>query len=724
MVTIKTRTIHLDSKRQTHTLLLTNISGKPLGQIPHGAIQSIDRNMNDPDNITITIPRYYMDMVDINRKDYILFNEFKNERLLWLDDTDVFVIRTIDNKNDQLIEVKGISREIRLQDIDALYEDCGFYFYSWDNKKQLKERLEQYQRDKLQEESQDKILLINEEIKKIEKELYDREAGGIADYYSLDSELKRYTGWGVGNVSDKVRYSNKRIEKDWTKNTKPSWYTEIEGRIKFKEDEINRIKKQIEEYNLQLARVLHEHKIVGSERPELTDPIKMNISKAKVNLIERELQRDDMRKELDKTKKAHWEEITDLKPFESDKWIESVDKTWYDFIIDDFKQRFDCEVIFDSVNKKVHFLKEDEIPDHIGLYLSKDNYIKSMERTYESDNIVTQLKVEGNAEMDITNAVCTGSPYIENYKYFLENDEMSTELINALNTYYKMVEKREPQWREKADEINYLENKKTKLAGEFTLATAKYNACMAVIQAEDISKTDPMSYGRLMAKATEMKNQASLLELQIQKLEEELKNLSKSLDNIVKLCQKKTATDDNGRMIFNDKLIDELKNFSYTETYKNDSFLTENIGQLIELAKRILRDKALPTRTWDLDVVNFISRVTPSPSYDWNGDLSLGDIIIIYDKDMGTEEFVYLNSFSINYHDNSIKLHLSNKKTNKANGLTIADYITKARDSMRIVDSKKYLLIQQKYNRLNLPKEYIPKYREKDKKYPYGTSID
>lgn len=56
--------------------------------------------------------------------------------------------------------------------------------------------------------------------------------------------------------------------------------------------------------------------------------------------------------------------------------------------------------------------------------------------------------------------------------------------------------------------------------------------------------------------------------------------------------------------------------------------------------------------------------------------------------------------------------------------MTIADYLTSAKNSMRDIESKKYLAMQQKYKRLNVPREFIAKYNEPKKKRPNGTIID
>ena len=105
-----------------------------------------------------------------------------------------------------------------------------------------------------------------------------------------------------------------------------------------------------------------------------------------------------------------------------------------------------------------------------------------------------------------------------------------------------------------------------------------------------------------------------------------------------------------------------------------------------------------------------------------NGDCFGG--VILYDKDMDTEEFVYFIGYKHRVQENDMEITLSNKKTEQEDGLTIADYLTGAKNSMREFDAKKYLLIQQKYNRLNLPREYIAKYKEEERKRPDGIVID
>ncbi|MFN1845583.1 phage tail protein [Clostridioides difficile] len=105
------------------------------------------------------------------------------------------------------------------------------------------------------------------------------------------------------------------------------------------------------------------------------------------------------------------------------------------------KEEFNCVIEFDTFNKLINLYNIDSFGDEIKITLTEDNYIKSIERTLNTNDIVTRLKLQGNEEMDIIDATETGYPYIENYSYFIENKEMSPELMKAINVYEEIVKK-------------------------------------------------------------------------------------------------------------------------------------------------------------------------------------------------------------------------------------------------------------------------------------------
>ena len=192
-----------------------------------------------------------------------------------------------------------------------------------------------------------------------------------------------------------------------------------------------------------------------------------------------------------------------------------------------------------------------------------------------------------------------------------------------------------------------------------------------------------------------------ILEVAVKRLEEDIENLQASIDEIIILCKRETATDNNGSLIFNEKLLSELKEYVYCETYSNDAFL--EVEDLINAGKRKLELSSVPTVSYSIDVVNFLKRIVRIGNrQEWNGDLSLGDIVACYNYDTEEEELVYLTGFSQNLKDDTLELTLSNKKFKEHGTRTISDLLGKAERSMKTLTSKRYLWNKQKYNRINL----------------------
>ena len=383
------------------------------------------------------------------------------------------------------------------------------------------------------------------------------------------------------------------------------------------------------------------------------------------------------------------------------RWQESVNKRWYDFLTQDIAEGFGCVCVFDTKNKLVNLYDVKTIGEEIQIYLSNDNYIKDLKRTYSSSDIVTRLFLEGSEEMDIIGATVTGYPYIENFSYFLENEEMSKELAYALDIYSKRVAEHNITWKElaneKATKSTTLRDKQYTLYGIYEEIRA-LNSMVKVYESKDDEENKAIS----IAKITELTDKKIILENEVKVLEDEIIALQSSINEINILCKKETATDYDGYLIFNEILLNELKEFVYCDTYSNDSFL--NVEDLIEAGERELSLKCKPTENYNLGIADFTKRIIDNRfRKHWNGTLSLGNIIILYDEELDKEVMLFFTGYTLRPNDNEgLELTISNKKIREDSTRTIADYLQDAKRSYQMVNSKMYLLNKQKYNRMNL----------------------
>lgn len=380
------------------------------------------------------------------------------------------------------------------------------------------------------------------------------------------------------------------------------------------------------------------------------------------------------------------------------RWQESVSTQWYDFLNKYISEQFECVVMFNTGRKEVNLYNIDSFGDELVLSLSNDGYLKNLENSGTTSTLVTRLVLVGNEDTNILEETPTGYPYIEDYSYFIQKGDMSSELTFALSEYNKMVEKRTVIWQElRAERVK----KKTELINkknDLLFVISEINALRAQINSYSLVN-DTANKVQCQAELTKKQDKFTILNEEVTKLENEVTLIQESILNINTLCKRETCTNDNGELIFNQILLDELKNYIYCDNYSNESFL--KVEDLIAAGKRHLELYSIPTSTWSVDSANFIQR-TLGVRYrsQVNFTIGLGNVVELCDEDKS--EMVYFTGFSQDYTSGKLTLELSNKKLVESDIRVIGDRLLKAEKSNRTLRKNSYLLIQQKKNRINL----------------------
>lgn len=384
------------------------------------------------------------------------------------------------------------------------------------------------------------------------------------------------------------------------------------------------------------------------------------------------------------------------------RYQESVSTNWYDYINTDIAEQFECYPVFDSYNKVVNLYSDDELGEDPQLMLSYDNYLKEIELSDDTEDIVTKLVLSGNDDLTISEVNPSGETFVEDFSYFIESREMSDTLISALELYYVMVKKRAIEWNrlrgEKAEKQSQLTAKKNELliiystikSLEFTMKQSNDDAFNAKTQ----------------ERLVELNDKRALLEKEVNELDENIKLLDASIENINKLCKKKYATNDNGILIFTESLLNELKEFIYQDTYSNDA-ITDGLT-LMRIGKRKVSQSCYPTKTWTISSVNFIERLIDNGfRQHWNGELGLGDMIVL----KGDEfiEVIYVIGYTQNFKDKTIELELSNKKAENEFSLSIGERLTQGKEAYKIAKKSRSTINMVNKNRYGLTYDKINK---------------
>ena len=384
------------------------------------------------------------------------------------------------------------------------------------------------------------------------------------------------------------------------------------------------------------------------------------------------------------------------------RYQESVSTNWYDYINTDIAEQFECYPVFDSYNKVVNLYSDDELGEDPQLMLSYDNYLKEIELSDDTEDIVTKLVLSGNDDLTISEVNPSGETFVEDFSYFIESREMSDALIFALELYYVMVKKRAIEW-------NRLRNEKTEKQSQLTAKKNELLIIYSTIKSLEFTmkqSNDEAFNAKTQERLVELNDKRVILEKEANELDENIKLLDVSIENINKLCKKKYATNDNGALIFTESLLNELKEFIYQDTYSNDA-ITDGLT-LMRIGKRKVSQSCYPTKTWTISSVNFIERLIDNGfRQHWNGELGLGDMIVL----KGDEfiEIIYVIGYTQNFKDKTIELELSNKKAENEFSLSIGERLTQGKEAYRIAKKSRSTINMVNKNRYGLTYDKINK---------------
>ena len=379
------------------------------------------------------------------------------------------------------------------------------------------------------------------------------------------------------------------------------------------------------------------------------------------------------------------------------RWQESINMSWYSFLTEEIANSFLCLIQFDTLNKYINIYDLDTYGENIELYLSKDNYIKSLEKSTSSNEIVTRLRLTGKDEIDIRSVNPMGVDYIEDYSYFIDNGDMSESLIVALDNHKKIVENNQLEW-------DKLSSRKLELDKQLIDFRAKlYRICETIKELtslkENYESLNDTTDAEYIGKQIEDKNlEKNTIEQDIRNIEAELKEITEIILKLNTQLDRRLAVNEDGSKVFSSDDLWELNEFLYYDSYVNNSFITPE--SLLEGGNAELKRRCTPSIEYSVDVQDFIGRIINHKSRGFKGNLNLGDLIVFFDDLLQKEYYLYLVGYEYSPDNNSLVLNIGNKKSKINNTINIANKLRDVVNMNNYINSKQYMLNQLKYNKL------------------------
>lgn len=300
---------------------------------------------------------------------------------------------------------------------------------------------------------------------------------------------------------------------------------------------------------------------------------------------------------------------------------------WYAFLRD-IESQFKSMFIFDSYNKTIGVIHEDNIGKEAPYLLSYDTNIIDI-NVDEQSEYVNCLKVVGKDGLSIAEENIYGNEKLYNFDWYRENGIMSDELQSSWDRYEEILTIRQEDWLNIKNLKMSLIQRKTAIDSEIKSLEERVKATRNLL-AGYMAGNDEVNQARIkaeldaleeslnsnMAKRTEMVNQITIYE-------DEMMEISTGI-------QMENATDLQGNKIFTDVDLEEINDMLVEEVYEDDYYST-SYG-LINNSKLILSEKIKPDVDFKLNVEN-LCKIIKHP-LGWSFIVQLGDVFQIDNEEI------------------------------------------------------------------------------------------
>lgn len=342
----------------------------------------------------------------------------------------------------------------------------------------------------------------------------------------------------------------------------------------------------------------------------------------------------------------------------------------------DIQQTYGCLFQFDTNNKLINIYEVTDLGVDRGLYISDDNYIKSITEDIKHGEIKTRLFLYGRDGVSINTLNPTGTFYLDNFNFYKTTEYMDQGLIDALNNYDNLLESKKGEFEVYLSQLETLNSqldvKETELLNlQIELAIINDNIDTKIKAGE--------SYSALNTQKDNKQAQIDSKQAEIDSINSQIATIN---TNIITL-RNAIKMENN----FTQQQLVDLDPFIKVETYQDSNYTKENIQELYDKGQEILAKISQPPIEFSINVVDFLSIV--ECQHDWD-KLVLGDIVTIQHESLGVDIQVRLVGYAHDVDSNSLTLKFSNRNSIDDPNVYLKDLLSNMASTSTQVDFSKF----------------------------------
>lgn len=354
--------------------------------------------------------------------------------------------------------------------------------------------------------------------------------------------------------------------------------------------------------------------------------------------------------------------------------------------LDAFKtcqEKFNCLFQYDTAKEQIRVITVDDEKNGLGgnqgIVISDNNFIKSITKKINTDDVVTRLYVEGDDSISFQDYNALGVPYVEDLSFYKDFNYLSDNLLKALDKYEKAVKDIEPNFIKLSKElkavhkaIRELQSKQLERESEIRRLEHLIDQNIAGLQLDNsqYANTDEIN--------SKLREQMTFNKNQIKSAEQELKEIkSQIVSNEEKKIKVKKDIDVIRKNLsvtkfFTEEELREYEKFIKEAIVRDSSFKRTDEANLYSFAQEEIKRVSYPTISFDIDLDDFrnIARFeTPMAR------LKVGDLVNLESDDLNIKFDARLLEMELNYESEGIRLHFGNKFSTTDPTMYLSDLI-------------------------------------------------
>lgn len=367
-------------------------------------------------------------------------------------------------------------------------------------------------------------------------------------------------------------------------------------------------------------------------------------------------------------------------------------------------EKFGALVQYDTVTEKINFIDAENSGINKGLMISDANYLKSLTKSTNADEMTTQLALYGSEGLTIREINPTGSTYVEDFSYFLypfkrtkangvttviqSSNFMSDGLANAILDYQELVQAKTPLFKIYLNELNAiqediatLEIQKESIETELVDLQERADIYLAL----NGGSLEPALLGQINTAKASLVAKNSEIQVKEQRVTE-LAGSGYQDSGIVSggligsLKQSLLI-----RNNFSPALLTERSRFVHRKDYTDDSIV--DAEDLLKEGLKRLEEIKTPSLDVTIDIVDLLQMI--ESKHDWDR-FALGDTIRIQDdwkKELIEAKII---GYSQDYDNKTISVRIANFKDTNDSTAKFMSMLYQASFTSSIVSENKY----------------------------------